>query len=82
MNKTEKPRQLPSKIKFVYRKPDAYPTYYANGAFGAINPRRDFEFNFFFEHREPPEEEVMKVEGDQLKPEEKTNITEITIARD
>lgn len=79
MNKTEK---APSKVKFIYNKPEDYRTYYANGAFGAITPRGDYEFNFFFEHKDLPEKEVMNIEGDQLKPEEQKNLAEITVIRD
>jgi len=77
----EAPQETPTKVIFVYNKPEAHQTYYANGAYGAITPRGDFEFNFFFEHRDVPGEEVMNVEEGQLKP-EGPNSTEVTIMRD
>ena len=77
----EEPQETPTKVRFIYKKPEAYQTHYANGAYGAISPRGDFEFNFFFEHRDVPEEEVMNVEEGKLKPEEQTS-TDIAVARD
>lgn len=74
-------QETPTKVRFVYKKPENYQTHYANGAYGAITPRGDFEFNFFFEHRGIPEDEVMIVEEGKLKPEEQ-NFTDITIPRD
>lgn len=70
-----------TKVRFVYKKSEGYQTHYANGAYGAITPRGDMEFNFFFEHRDVPEDEVMKVEGNQLTPEEYPS-TDVTVIRD
>jgi hypothetical protein len=81
METIEAPQEIPTKVRFVYKKFEEYKTHYANGAYGAITPRGDFEFNFFFEHRDIPEDEVMNVEEGQLKPEEQ-NSTEVTIMRD
>lgn len=81
MDVIETTQEAPSKVKFVHKKPEGYQKHYANGAYGAITPRGDFEFNFFFEHRDVPEEEVMIVEGNKLKPEEE-DPTEVTITRD
>jgi hypothetical protein len=79
----EPPQEIPTKVRFVYKKPEEYQTHFANGAYGAINPRGDFEFHFFFEHRDMPEEEVMNVEEGKLKPEERNlTPTEITVIRD
>lgn len=77
----EAPQETPTKVRFAYKKPEDYQTHYANGAYGAITPRGDFEFNFFFEHRDVPEEEVMNIEGDKLKPEEQSS-TDIRVTRD
>ena len=81
MERIKAPQETPTKIRFVYKKSEAYQTYYANGAYGAITPRGDFEFNFFFEHKEVPEEEVMDIENGELKPEEQTS-TDINVTRD
>ncbi|MDO9517589.1 MAG: hypothetical protein Q7J10_06000 [Methanosarcinaceae archaeon] len=70
-----------TKVRFTFKKPEAYQTYYANGAYGAISPHGDFEFNFFYEHKDIPEEEVMNLEDGNLKSEEQTS-TEIIITRD
>ena len=70
-----------TKVRFAYKRPEAYQTYYANGAYGAISPRGDFEFNFFYEHSDVPEEEVMNLEEGNLKPEEQIS-TDIRITRD
>lgn len=77
----EPPQEIPTKVRFIYKKPEEYQTHFANGAYGAINPRGDFEFHFFFEHRDMPEEEIMSVEEGKLKPEER-NLTDVTIMRD
>lgn len=81
MNRIEEAIEKPDKIKFIYRKSEEYKTYFSNGALGAISPRGDFEFNLFFEHGELPKEEVMDIEGGQLKPEDEI-ITDLTIIRD
>ncbi|MDP3104310.1 MAG: hypothetical protein Q8M95_06855 [Candidatus Methanoperedens sp.] len=77
----EPSQKIPTKVRFVYKKPEEYQTHFANGAYGAINPRGDFEFHFFFEHRDMPEEEIMSVEEGKLMPEEQ-NLTNVTIMRD
>ena len=48
---------------------------------GQLLPRGDFEMNFFFEHRDVPEGEVLNYEEGKYKPEEQ-NLTEATITRD
>lgn len=81
METIEAHQEIPTKVRFVYKKLEEYKTHYVNGAYGAITPRGDFEFNFFFEHRDIPEDEIMNVEEGQLKPEEQHS-TEVTIIRD
>ena len=77
----ETSQETHTKVTFTHKKPEAYQTYYANGAYGAISPHGDFEFNFYYEHKDVPEEEVMKLEGGILEPEEQTS-TDIIIKRD
>lgn len=74
-------QEIPTKVRFIYKKPDEHQTHFVNGAYGAINLRGDFEFNLFYEHRDMPEEELMSVEDGKLKPEVQ-NITDVTIIRD
>lgn len=75
------PQEIPTKIRFIYKKPDEHQTHFVNGAYGAINLRGDFEFNLFYEHGDIPEEELMTVEDGKLKPEVQ-NIADVTIIRD
>lgn len=77
----ETSQETHTKVTFTHKKPEAYQTYYANGAYGAITPRGDFEFNFFYEHKDMPEEEVMNLEGGNLEPEKQTS-TDVRITRD
>ncbi len=73
--------EKPSEVRFVHKKPENYSSYSVNGVFGAITPRGDFEMNFFFEHTNIPDEEVMTYENGELKPKEQ-NPTEVMITRD
>ncbi len=68
-------------IRFSHKIPENYPIYSVNGVFGAITPRGDFEMNFFFEHANVPEEQVMVYEDGELKPKEE-NLTEVMVSRD
>lgn len=79
MNNMEKSTENPEKIKFIYKKSDGHNTYFSNGAIGSISPLGEFEFNFYFEHRELPKDEVFDIEGSQ--PEEEI-ATDLTIIRD
>ncbi len=84
MSKDEEPIKF---VKFVYKKSEEYKEYYANGVMGAISPRGDFGFSFFFEHIDMPTDQKMKIEEDgklveiaELDEEEKNK--EINIIRD
>ena len=77
----EASQETHTKIRFTYSKSEAYKTYYANGAYGAISPHGDFEFNFYYEHKDIPDEEVMKLKDGVLEPEEQTS-SDVIIKRD
>ncbi len=81
MDIAKKPQETANKIRFIHKMPENYPSYYANGVFGAVTSRGDFEMNFFFEHRDVPEEEVLNYKEGEYKPEEQ-NPTDVTITRD
>lgn len=74
-------REEPNRVRYVHKKPDNYQSYYANGAFGAISGRGDFEFNFFFEHTDVPKEQIMTNQEGQFKLDEE-NPTEVEVVRD
>lgn len=73
--------ETPQKVRFLHKKAENYQSYYANGVFGAVTGRGDFEMNFFFEHSDLPEEEVMNYVKGELKPLEQ-NPTEVIVTRD
>ena len=77
-------KESPQKVKFLFRKAEDYKVIYANGAFGGITPRGDILFHFFFEHRDLPEEDEMKVEeGRIIQDEAKTiNLADLKMIRD
>lgn len=81
MDTAKNPQEVPNRIRFVHKKLDNYQSYYANGAFGAISARGDFEFNFFFEHTDVPEEQIMTNKEGQFKLDEE-NPTEVIVIRD
>ncbi len=81
MDSTKKPKENPNRVRFVHKKPENYQSYYANGVFGSVTGRGDFDMNFFFEHVDIPEEEVMNVEEGELRLEEQ-NRTEVIVNRD
>lgn len=81
MDTAENPQVVPNKVRFVHKKQDNYQSYYANGVFGAISGRGDFEFNFFYEHVNMPEEQVMINKEGQLKLDEE-DTTEVLVIRD
>lgn len=83
MNKTETAQQTPSKIKFINKKSDNYPSYYSNGIFGAVTARGDFEMNFFFEHAaDISKEQVMNYEKGEFKLVEQNPIDFTVLTRD
>ncbi|HJH28637.1 MAG TPA: hypothetical protein C5S50_01330 [Methanosarcinaceae archaeon] len=77
----EASQETHTKIRFTYNKSEAYQTHYANGAYGAVSPHGDFEFNFYYEHKDIPKEEVMTLENGILESEEQTS-TDVIINRD
>ena len=83
MNKTEMTQQMPSKVKFINKKPDNFQSYYSNGIFGAVTARGDFEMNFFFEHAaDISTEQLMNYEKGEFKLVEEDPIDFAVVTRD
>jgi len=52
-------QKIPTKIKFVYKKPDELQPAYINGAIGGLSPKGELIMDFYFEHVDLPMEQRM-----------------------
>ncbi len=83
MDTTETPQKIPTKVRFIHKKPENYQYYSVNGVMGGVTSRGDFEVDFFFEHMDIPEEQIINYDEEgKPKPTDEEIPTDVIVIRD